>query len=113
MIITWRLGSRFILIVLVIVFLISLGLAEWASTHSRPKIASGSFFLLPTRGWELLVGVFIAFFLKNRAHPQSININQIMSFLGLSMVIFSIFLFDENTPFPSLITLVPPLVQVF
>ena len=56
---TWRLGVKWILILLSIIFFISLGLAQWGSY----SYAFAAFFLLPTRGWELLVGVFIAFYL--------------------------------------------------
>ena len=53
----WRLGKRWIMILLVAVFVVSLALAQWASL-AKP---SAAFFLLPARGWELLVGAFAAF----------------------------------------------------
>ena len=64
---TWRLGIKTILILLSIVFLISLGVAVWGTQYAtHPKIISGAFFLLPTRGWELLIGVFAAFYILSR-----------------------------------------------
>ena len=61
---TWRFGIRWILVVLSLVFILSLGVAHWGAVYAaHPKILSGTFFLLPTRGWELLVGVFAAFYL--------------------------------------------------
>ena len=53
---TWRFGVRCISLILIITFVLSLVAAQWASS-SHP---SANFFLLPTRGWELLIGVFIA-----------------------------------------------------
>ena len=100
---TWRLGIKWILILLSIVFFISLGIAQWGAYNS--PIAA--FFLLPTRVWELLVGVFAAFYLKYNTHFKSHSINQALSLLGFCLIVYSIIAFDETTPFPSLYALVP------
>ena len=100
---TWKLGIKWILILLSIIFLISLGVAEWGAYNSP----SGAFFLLPTRGWEILVGVFAAFYLNYNTHLKSHTINQVLSLLGFGMISYSIIAFNETTPFPSLYTLIP------
>ena len=100
---TWRLGIKWVLILLSVVFLLSLGVAQWGA-YNKP---SATFFLLPTRGWELLVGVFAAFYLKYNAHLKSQTVNQLMSLLGFGMIVYSIIAFDETTPFPSLYALIP------
>ena len=100
---TWRLGIKWILILLSIVFVISLGVAQWGAYNSP----NAAFFLLPTRGWELLVGVFAAFYLKYNTYLKSLFLNQILSLLGLGMIVYSIIAFDESTPFPSLYALIP------
>ena len=100
---TWKLGIKWILILLSIIFLISLGVAEWGAYNSP----SGAFFLLPTRGWEILVGVFAAFYLNYNTHLKSHIINQVLSLLGFGMISYSIIAFNETTPFPSLYTLIP------
>ncbi len=100
---TWRLGIKWILILLSVVFLLSLGVAQWGA-YNKP---SATFFLLPTRGWELLVGVFAAFYLKYNAHLKSHILNQTLSLLGFGMIVYSIIIFDETTPFPSLYALIP------
>ena len=102
-ILTWRLGLKWVLILLSIVFLVSLGVAQW-SAYNAPDAA---FYLLPTRGWELLVGVFAAFYLKYNTYLKSHSINQALSLLGFGMIVFSIIAFDKKTPFPSLYTLIP------
>ena len=108
LLLTWRLGVKWIIFLLSIVFVISLGLAEWASNQiTQPKIISASYFLLPTRAWELLVGVFIAFYLKSNNFLNSKMFNQIMSLIGIFMISYAVISFDKNTPFPSLYTLVP------
>lgn len=90
---------------LTIIFFISLGLAHWGAL-SYPNY---NFYLLPTRGWELLLGVFIAFYLQDHKNPQSDSLNQFLSIVGFSMIVYSIIFFDESTPFPSLYTLIPTL----
>jgi len=105
---TWRFGIKTILILLSIIFFISLGVAAWATQYaSHPKIISGAFFLLPTRGWELLIGVFAAFYLKYNTHLKSHSLNQALSLFGFSLIVYSIIAFDKTTPFPSLYTLIP------
>ena len=103
LLLTWRLGIKWILILLSIIFIISLGVAQWGA-YNRP---SPTFFLLPTRGWELLVGVFAAFYLKYNTQLKSQVLNQVLSIVGFSMIIYSIIAFDETTPFPSLYALIP------
>ena len=100
---TWPLGIKWILILLSIVFFISLGVAQWGAYNSP----SAAFFLLPTRGWELLIGVFAAIYLKNNTHFKSNSLNQVLSLLGFGMIVYSIIAFDKTTPFPSLYTLIP------
>jgi peptidoglycan/LPS O-acetylase OafA/YrhL len=99
----WKLGVRWVLILLSIVFLISLGISHWASSNSP----SANFYLLPTRGWELLVGVFAAFYLNYNTHFKSHILNQALSLLGFGMIVYSIMAFDKKTPLPSLYTLIP------
>ncbi|MDC0064456.1 acyltransferase [Gammaproteobacteria bacterium] len=106
--ITWSYGKKTVLILLFIIGLFSLFLADLASNfYENQKIISGSFFLLPTRAWELLIGVIIALYLKNNGFLNSILINQILSLLGFSLIIISFFVIDESLPFPSLYALAP------
>jgi peptidoglycan/LPS O-acetylase OafA/YrhL len=100
---TWRLGIKWILILLSIVFFISLGIAQWGAYNSP----TAAFFLLPTRGWELLVGVFAAFYLKYNTHLKSHYLNQALSLLGFCLIVYSIIAFDKSTPFPSLYAFIP------
>jgi peptidoglycan/LPS O-acetylase OafA/YrhL len=99
---TWKCGDRFVLAMLMVVALFSLGLAQWGSAH----MPSATFYLLPTRIWELLIGVFVAYYLIDKKQNPS---NQILSLLGFAMITFSVFAFDKHTPFPSLYALVPAL----
>jgi len=100
---TWRLGIKWVLILLSIVFFCSLGVAHWGA-FNKPE---ANFYWLPTRGWELLIGVFAAFYIKYYTHLKSHFLNQTLSLLGLGMIVYSIVAFDKSTPFPSLYALVP------
>jgi len=100
---SWHFGIRAILILLSLIFIVSLAAAHWGALN-KP---SATFFLLPTRAWELLVGVFAAFYLKYNTFFKSQLLNQVFSILGISMIIFSIIIFDKSTPFPSLYALIP------
>ncbi|MCC6242660.1 MAG: acyltransferase [Gemmatimonadaceae bacterium] len=100
----WRLRQRRLVILLVALFGISITLAEWASTR-RP---SAAFFLLPTRGWEILLGAFAAFHLVDRLPVRESRIvDELAGWTGLGLVAFAIFTFTARTPFPGLYALVP------
>lgn len=99
----WKLGVKWLMALLFISFVVSLGFSHWGS-FNKPSV---TFYFLPTRAWELLIGVFIAFNFKHGRLIKSDLTNQILSFMGASMVIYSIIWFDKNTPFPSLYALIP------
>ena len=103
LVLLWRLGVKWILFLLVIIFVASLSLAQWGATNQPVA----TFYLLTTRGWELLLGAFVAFYLYYNNYFQSFMVNQTLSLLGLFLIVYSIIVFDESTPFPGLYTLVP------
>ena len=107
MIATWQFGIKWTLGLLILIFFSSLGLAEWAANTDKPKLVSGGYFLLPTRVWELLIGVFVALWLRSNHFFESIILNQLLSVIGALMIGYSILFFNANTPFPSTYTLVP------
>ena len=104
MIITIRLGLRWSLTILVIIFIVSLILAHWASLN-RPGAA---FYLLPARAWEILLGSLIAFY-ASRIYQIKIPrvLQQILGVLGALLISFAVFYFDEKTPSPGLYMLCP------
>lgn len=107
----WRYFKKKITWLLLGVFILSLGAAHWGSAH-KPDLA---FYLLPTRAWELLIGSFAAFHVnatKSQADVQEPLRRQILSMLGLSMILGAVFFFDSSTPSPSLYTLIPTLGAV-
>jgi peptidoglycan/LPS O-acetylase OafA/YrhL len=108
MMITWRFGKKWVVGLLAAVAIISLGVAQWGALNNP----SAAFFLLPTRGWELLIGAFIAFYFGQKHQSaghvfQNNNINQSLSLAGLMLIGVAVFAFDKTTPFPSLYALIP------
>lgn len=95
----WRLGRRSLFWIIVISALLSLLLAEWGWRNAP----TANFYLAPTRFWELLAGSICAFLTVGREQRSS----NAMSILGLALIVFSIFGYDESVPFPSIYTLVP------
>jgi peptidoglycan/LPS O-acetylase OafA/YrhL len=100
----WRLGKKWIVALLATVSFASLGVAHWGALN-KP---AATFFLLPTRGWELAIGAFIAFYFSRKERTDlPAAANQLLSLAGLALVVFGIFAFSKATPFPSLYALVP------
>ena len=102
-----RLGNRVTVSVVAAVALSSLALAQWGvATHPE-----ATFYLLPTRGWEILIGALTAFYLFFRKSQMmsTRSFREAASAAGLVLVAYSVFAFDDSTPFPSVYTLVPAL----
>lgn len=103
---TWSMGRRKVFGILSVVALASLALAQWGSAHER----SATFFLLPTRGWELFVGSFVAYFTESEPSTKLKQwIYEIGAVLGFVMIWYGVFFFDAKTPFPSVYALLPTL----
>ena len=90
------------MLVLITAAIISLVFCEWA-WRNAPE---ANFFLAPSRVWELLAGVFCAFYLQQPREYQPV-VKQLGSLVGLLMLIYSIVFFDKTIPFPSVYALVP------
>ena len=105
LIVTWKLGIKSIITILILVFTISIVLAQWASS-TYPNFA---FYMLPTRGFELLIGALISLFFNYNNMKTSVgqSVSQTLSLIGIALIIYSVFVFDRHTPFPSFYTLIP------
>ena len=110
----WRFSKRWIIAMLLVTALASLAAAEWALT----RYTSASFYLLPTRGWELLIGALAAFYLfSNINTDQKLNhsglaVNQAASFFGLVLITYTVFAYDKFTVFPGVNALLPTIGAV-
>lgn len=83
--------------------LVSLALAIWAT----PREPFASFFMLPTRAWELLVGVWLAHGLVPPARRRWDAWSRAL--LGVGLILFAVVGYSDETPFPGLAA-VPPVL---
>ncbi len=90
--------------VLIGLFCLSLALAEYGSRH-HPDAA---FFLLHARGWELLVGAFLAILELDKGRHHGVVRRHIFPAIGLITLLICFVMFDDKTTrHPSLLTLIP------
>jgi peptidoglycan/LPS O-acetylase OafA/YrhL len=98
LLLSWRLGPRWPVSVATTLLFASLAAAQWAPD----PIAK--FFLLPTRAWELLIGVLLAL---SGWQDFNLPVRQAGSCLGLLLLVYAALAFDQTTPFPGIHALVP------
>jgi peptidoglycan/LPS O-acetylase OafA/YrhL len=104
----WRFRKRWILSSFIVIAAISLVTSEWGA-YNHP---TANFFLLPTRGWELAIGACIAFYFLYRKQTIRVilrnrSVDEVLGLIGLLMIGYAVFVFDEATPFPSFYALIP------
>jgi len=104
LILAWRFRKSRVFWMIVLMAVISLLLSEWGWRNK----ATANFYLAPTRAWELFVGSIAAFIVQK----QGVQRNNLLALVGLVAIIFSIFYYNENTPFPSVYALLPVLGAV-
>ena len=108
LLISLRFFKNYIIIIFLIGFLLSLIIADWGSKN-YPSL---TFYILPTRGWELLAGSILAYYeLKLGHRSQNKILNIVLPYIGLFLILISILFFNDGTRHPSLITL-PPIIGV-
>lgn len=90
----------------VFILIVSLFISHWWSAV-YPRAA---YLLLPSRIWEFFVGGMISIYgnrtivIKTRNIP---GVSQLMSFIGLLLIVYAIYNFSEYTIFPGLSALIP------
>ena len=94
----WR--RRGLLIAFALAGFASLGVSAWGA-YEKPD---PTFFLLPTRAWELLIGSVIALRIAPDLGARSASL---VSFGGLCAILAAVTLYDTRVPFPGLAALLP------
>ncbi len=100
----WRFGRDRVFWMIAAMAAVSLLLCEigWR------RAPSANFYLAPTRAWEIFAGSIAALVIQKRG----VRSNDLFAIVGLAGIVASIFLYDAETPFPSLFALVPVLGAV-
>jgi len=104
LLVTFKYFRKYLIHILFLGIVISLGLAEWTSRNHL----STSFYFLHTRMWELLAGSILAYFEINNGHRSKNRIlNLILPFIGLILIGHSILYFNDEMFHPSFYTFSP------
>lgn len=104
MILIWRTRKQWALPVVLLISVASILLAEWMSQHNQ----SVSFYVLPTRAWELGAGATVALaeLRYGKANRDGAFVWALPA-LGLAMIVAAIVTFDRDTVHPGFWTLLP------
>ena len=95
---------KYIIHILIIGFITSLSFADWGS-RNHPSL---NFYILPTRGWEVLIGSILAYLEINLGQRKQLKLlNNLLPTFGLILILHSIIFFDDEMFHPSLLTLSP------
>ena len=104
LLITFKYFKKYLIYTLIVGFVLSLGLADWGS-RNYPSL---NFYVLPTRGWEILAGSILAYIEINQGHRgKKKRLNLIFPSIGLFLIAHSILFFNDETFHPSLYTFSP------
>lgn len=98
----WRYLRTQIPLLLALLLIASFGLSVWG-TQSHPQ---ATFYLLPTRAWELLLGSLLAVAPKTSAATRP-AIRNVATLAGLAMIGVAVFTFKSDMPFPGISALLP------
>jgi len=101
----YKFAKNHLVTIIAILILISLQYADWQSDKNTQL----NFFMLTSRLWELGIGSLLAFYELKYGRIKHELLNQTMPLLGLAMITYSIIFFNNQTPHPSFITLLPTL----
>jgi peptidoglycan/LPS O-acetylase OafA/YrhL len=105
LLLAYKFVKNHLVTIIAVLVLISLQYADWQSIKNTQL----NFFMLTSRLWELGIGSLLAFYELKHGRVKHELLNQTMPLLGLAMITHSIIFFNNQTPHPSLITLLPTL----
>ena len=101
----WFMGKKKLTILIAAAALISLSFAQYLADTGR---ANFNFYLIFSRGWELLFGSLIALLSLPEKDIKN-SWREILGFTGLALIVYAVVFFDQSTPFPSIYGLIPVL----
>ncbi len=106
-------GKRGLMALLGLIALVSLAFSEWG----WPTDPAANFYLIPTRAWELMLGALAALYLQQTPPQAGLALTarwvaELLSALGIFLILLAVFMFDTSVHFPGLYALVPTLGAV-
>ena len=103
LLISFKYFRKYLLSIMIFMFLISLGAAEYVSRHNIKL----NFYGLPTRIWELLAGSILAHLMIINTNKKFSHLNFLLPIIGIFLIGHSIIYFDDEMRHPSIYTLSP------
>jgi peptidoglycan/LPS O-acetylase OafA/YrhL len=104
LLITFKYFRKYLIHILILGFILSLGLADWGS-RNHPSF---NFYVLPTRGWELLAGSILAYFeITKGKRSENKTLNLVLPSIGLLLIGYFVLFFNDKMFHPSFYTLSP------
>ena len=103
LIIVFKFFKQHLLKILIVGILVSILLADWGSRN----YPSATFYFLHSRMWELLAGAVLAKLELKYKRNSYKNLNRILPTVGLILIVFSTFFYNDDTFHPSFYTLLP------
>jgi len=105
MILLYRYARRMALPLILLGFVASLALSQWALA----KVPEASYYLLPTRAWEILAGALAAWYCVYHRSPQAHPgwVSQLLATCGAIMVLGAMLSYSRSTEFPGINALLP------
>ena len=105
----WKFRKQWVFLGLLFIGLTSLLMAQWGA-YIRP---TATFYLLPTRLWELALGALISFYFYYSKSSRTDMVESMpiisngLGILGTLFICYSVAAFDKKTPFPGFYALIP------
>lgn len=103
LLLAYKFDKNHLVTIIAVLVLISLQYSDWQSAKNTQL----NFFMLTSRLWELGIGSLLAFYELKYGRVKNELLNQTMPLLGSFLIAHSIVFFNNQTPHPSLITLLP------
>lgn len=104
LLISFKFLKKYLLLILISFFILSLII----STYGSSNFPNFNFYNLISRSFEILSGSILAFIkLKFTNKINDENLKSIFSIVGIILILFSFFYFDEGDLLPSIYSLVP------
>ncbi len=92
--------------ILLFLFTFGIFLSLAASVYGVRQHPTATFYLLPTRAWEMLLGAFVAL-VPMQWIPKSRPLREMLSILGILGILVPCWLYTKATPFPGVAALIP------
>ena len=102
LVIAFRFPKWLLIIIFITGFSTSFALSEYGARY----YAQATFFVAPTRAWELLVGAALALVWR-RERTVAPFVGFTLSIVGIGLITYAVLIFDQDTRFPGLAALWP------